>query len=175
MIRQAWVVFVAAALCGVGGARAAAGLEPGARVTGYSPKHLTGPDKGTKECPPCKYAAGPFIQIFINGESAENTQSLTLKLEAALAAHEKYRGVVVVTDETRKPEMEKWAAEWKLVKTGLCYLPVGIRTSTSREYNVGDAKNVLIVSNAKKVLQSFENAGVADLDKALKLLADATQ
>ncbi|HYG73851.1 MAG TPA: hypothetical protein VEK08_02370 [Planctomycetota bacterium] len=29
----------------------AAGLDAGSKLPGYNPKHLTGPDKGSKECP----------------------------------------------------------------------------------------------------------------------------
>jgi len=29
----------------------AAGLDTGSNLPGYNPKHLSGPDKGTKECP----------------------------------------------------------------------------------------------------------------------------
>jgi len=148
----------------------AAGLEPGARLASYAPKHLTGPDKGTRQCPPCKYAAGPFVQIFINGDSDENIKALTLKLEATLAGKNKLHGAVVMMDETRRPDIEKWVKEWNLEKTALCYVLVGIRGSVARDYKLEDAKNVLIISDEKKVLRSVENASVEDFERALKAL-----
>jgi hypothetical protein len=149
---------------------AAEGLEPGEPVTGYQPKHVSGEHKGTRECPPCKYGKGPLIQMFIHGETLENTQAFSTKLDAALKANEKLRGFVIVTDEQLKLEMEKWAAEWKLEKVALCYLPFSIKSTTLREYNISAAKNVIVVSNAKKVIQSFENAKPDDLERTLNLL-----
>lgn len=151
-------------------ALSAAGLEPGDNLASYSPKHLTGPDKGTRQCPPCKYSAGPFVQLFINGETDEHTKALTLKLEAALLAREKLHGAVIIMDETRRPDIEKWAKDWNLDKTALCYLLVGIRGTVARAYKLGDTKNLLIISNEKKVMQSIENASVEDFDRAMKKL-----
>jgi protocatechuate 3,4-dioxygenase, beta subunit len=148
----------------------AAGLEAGASVDGYTPKHLTGPDKGTKDCPPCKYSAGPMIQIFVNSDSAENVAALATKLEAVVKANDKLHGVITVIDETRKPEVEKWATDWKLEKAALTLLSTSFKGTVSKAYNLGTAKNVVVVSNAKKVLQSFENMEATDFEKAAAAL-----
>jgi hypothetical protein len=151
----------------------AAGLEAGATLDSYTPKHLTGPDKGTKQCPPCKYAAGPMIQIFVNSDAADNVAALAAKLEAVVAANNKIHGIITVVDETRKPDVEKWVIEWKLEKAALTLLSTSYKGTVSKAYNLGTAKNVVVVSNAKKVLQSFEDMTAADFDKAAGLLKDA--
>lgn len=151
----------------------AAGLEPGSGVDSYTPKHLTGPDKGTKQCPPCKYSAGPMIQIFVNSDAADKVEALAMKLEAVLKANDKIHGVITIIDETRKPDVEKWATEWKIEKTALTILSTSFKGTVSKAYNLGTAKNVVVVSNAKKVLQSFEGLGAADFDKVAALVKDA--
>ena len=150
----------------------AAGLEAGSGIDSYTPKHLTGPDKGTKQCPPCKYSAGPMIQIFVNSDAADNVEALAAKMEAVLKTNDKIHGVITIIDETRKPDVEKWAADWKLEKTALTILSTSFKGTVSKAYNLGSAKNVVVVSNAKKVLQSFEDIGAADFEKVAAVLKD---
>ena len=152
-----------------------AGLEKDSMVPFYNPVHLTGPDKGTKTCPPCTYAAGSMIQIWINTDIEQNVAALAAKLEKFLAVNDKVHGFVIVTDESRKPEIVKWASEFKLEKAALCYLPIGVRTKVSNDYKLEKATNVIVVSTKKKVIASFENATPEDFDKAAAALSAANK
>jgi len=98
---------------------------------------------------------------------------LAAKLETTLKDNQTFRGVVVFTDESLKQELEKWAVEWKLEKTGLCYLNASAKTQISNAYKIGGAKNLIVISTKKKVLASFENVQAADFEKIASQLKDA--
>jgi len=140
----------------------AAGLEKGAGVTPYQPTHLAGPDKGTTQCPPCKYGQGPLVQIFVNGDDEKNVAGVAAKLEKMVAAHGgKVYGVVIVTSAAQKESAAKWATDLKIEKSAMATGDDKI----AKQYQIGDAKNVVLISNKGKVEAKFENLMEADFSK----------
>ena len=117
----------------------------------------------------------PLIQIWVNGDAAENVAGLAAKLETTLNENEKFRGFMVNTDESLKQEIEKYAVDWKLEKAGLCYLSISAKSQISNAYKLGSAKNVVVISDKKKVIASFENVPAGEFDKIAQQLKDTTK
>ena len=111
-----------------------------------------------------------MIQVWINFDDADNATALIAQLEKALSADATLHGFVIVTDESRKPELQKWAAEVKPEKTALTYLSVGVKGKVSNDYRIGEARNVVIVSRNKTALASFEDLSAAEFSKAIAAL-----
>ncbi|MBS1709733.1 MAG: hypothetical protein JSS65_13560 [Armatimonadetes bacterium] len=76
---------------------AGAGLKPGERVTPFHPSHVVGPLAGTSNCFPCTFQQRPQVQVWVNGDSAENVLAIEGNLQKAMEANKKaeFKALVV--------------------------------------------------------------------------------
>jgi hypothetical protein len=93
-------------------------------------------------------------------------------VEKLAAADPQLHAFVIITDESRKPDLQKWIEELKLEKLGLVYLPVGVKGRVSSEYKLEKSKNVIVVSTKKRVTANFEDVAAKDFEKVIAAVKD---
>jgi hypothetical protein len=158
---------------------AESGLKVGETVSPFHPTHVTGPLKGTTNCPPCTFGARPQVQVWMNGDDTKNLVFITRLLDQQMKAKEKSQlkaFVIVLTDtpdETAKL-LEAVAARVGTKDVGLAYLSKKDEAVSDYKFNVSnDVKNTIFVYRDKKVSEKFVNLksdeqGLADLAKAIE-------
>ncbi|MGI8923843.1 MAG: hypothetical protein ACR2HJ_07360 [Fimbriimonadales bacterium] len=48
---------------------------------------MSGPDKGTKNCPPCTYGNRPAVQVWVNGDDMKIVNSIAKLLHESVEAN----------------------------------------------------------------------------------------
>jgi protocatechuate 3,4-dioxygenase beta subunit len=151
------------------------GLAVGESVTPFHPKHLSGPDKGTDTCPPCKYGSRPAVQIWANGETAENIAAFAKLLSAEVAdskADLKAFIINLAPNESAEHSATKMATGAP-ANIGFAMLPSTDQAVKNYKVNTSnDVKNTVFVYRNKKVVAKFVNlkadkAGLGQLVAAI--------
>lgn len=154
------------------------GLKVGETVSPFHPTHVTGPLKGTTNCPPCTFGARPQVQVWANGDDIKNLLFITRMLDREMKANEKPElkaFVIVLTDtpeETAKM-LEAVATRAGTKDVGLAYLSKKDAAVSDYKFNVSsDVKNTVFVYRDKKVSEKFINLkadeqGLGELAKAI--------
>jgi protocatechuate 3,4-dioxygenase, beta subunit len=117
-------VFASSALTLVGFYNGDSGPAIGQGVPAFEPAHVTGPDKGTHDCPACKYTKSPGVQIWINGESDATIVGLVHSLEQQMVQYRKNDlHVFFVWPTKQNPErLEKLAKQAGVKEVAFLYL-----------------------------------------------------
>lgn len=151
------------------------GLSVGESVTPFHPTHVTGPDKGTDTCPPCKYGARPAVQVWVNNDSHENVMKIAQLLNKNAAANENFKGFVIFVTTTPKElggKIESVVTESGLNKIGCAVIDPKNEALTNYKINLDkDIKNTVFVYKNKKVVAKFVN--LTSDDKGLGQLTAA--
>ncbi|MFN3729288.1 MAG: hypothetical protein ACK4XJ_06205 [Fimbriimonadaceae bacterium] len=160
------------------------GLKVGEMVTPFHPKHVSGPDKGTDTCPPCKYGDRPQIQVWVNGDSLDNVKKiagdLNKQVQANKAADLK-AFVIFVVEPSKMADMQKKIAD-VATQTGYNDIAMAVLPSDNpavKAYKMNlDAtvKNTVFVYRNKKVEAKFVNLvadakGIEALNASVKKVA----
>lgn len=140
------------------------GLEVGEMVTPFHPTHLSGPDKGTDTCPPCKYGTRPAVQAWINGDSDENVSSIMKTLNGSVAKSKAdLKGFVIylATDEAgakKAATLAKSAEKNKMDGIAVAKLDSGNEAVKNYKVNTdASVKNTIFVYKNRKVVAKFVN------------------
>ncbi len=182
-IAFAVVALIAVARLAASAGTPQSGVEKGAALPAYHPKHVAGPDRNTDACPVCKYPFNPAIQVWVNTDQEANVAAIAQALDEAVKEHadKKLKAFVVFINPFGDPSEAVEARLAKLVEqkglrnVAVCYLPdakhpavagYGINTDAS-------VKNTVFVYRARKVESKFVNlagnaAGLAELKAAIK-------
>jgi hypothetical protein len=164
------------------------GLEVGATVPAYHPRHATGANAGSDACPPCTYGARPAVQVWVNGDTPENVGKIAKNLETAMSTYsaKEFKSWVVFmascVGEDNKcdgmdAKLKDLAKANSLEKVGLVYLdPTNAGTKLYKVNAAPEVKNTVFVYVKKKVVAKFVNleaneAGLAELNKAIAAAA----
>lgn len=154
------------------------GLAVGDTVPAYHPTHISGPDKGTDNCPPCTYGARPAVQMWFSpGEDTKTIEAFAKVLNTAVEDNKKveFKGFLInLTD------CEKCVDKVKVIAKATPYQKIAFATLASsneavKSYKVSTDKsimNTVFVYKDKKVIAKFVNLkadkqGLADLQKAI--------
>ncbi len=152
------VLAVAYAVSGV-----ESGLAVGESVTPFHPTHVSGPDKGTDTCPPCKYGSRPAVQAWISpAEKAEVVAAIGKTLEGAETKYAKteFQGFMIMLTrcDACVDKAKTYATESKTSKIAVATLDVN--NEAIKNYKVNTAKdmlNTVFVYKNKKVVEKFVN------------------
>lgn len=172
------VAALAIAAFGFVGSGEKSGIEVGEMVSAYHPKHVSGPDAGTDNCPPCTYGNRPAVQIWLNpSEDAKNVEAFAKFLNEAVVGNKKadLKGFLINLTHCQMC-IDKVTAMAKSTP----YQQIGIATLSSTDaavdaYKVNTAKeikNTVFVYKNKKVVAKFVNLkadeqGLMALKKAI--------
>jgi hypothetical protein len=161
------------------------GLKVGQKVFAFHPKHVAGPHKGTDACPPCTFGNLPQVQVWVNGDDAENVGAIAKALQAAMDAHKDAKlktFVIVLTDPAKSEATAKWI-EGAAKKVGtpdvaMAYLPTNDEAVKNYQVNTArDVKNTIFVYRDRTVKSKFVNlkADAKGLSELKKAIAGITQ
>lgn len=158
------------------------GLAVGKMLPAYDPVHVAGPDKGTNTCPVCKYGPRPAVQVWVNGDSAENVAALAKFLEKTVGANKAkdMKAFVVFlntsgkSDKAVSQELTKMAEGLGIKEIAFAYLPAAEKGPIQAyAINTDSAvKNTIFVYRNRKVAAKFVNLkadsnGLTSLNKAI--------
>lgn len=166
MVKKVLISLVAAALAAFAFASIKSGLEVGEMVTPFHPKHLSGPDKGTDTCPPCKYGARPAVQVWNNGDAGENISKIAKVLNGEVAdSKAEFKAFVINLVST--PDCEQaakdMAAKLPYQNIAITILPADNSAVKNYKVNVSpEVKNTVFVYRNKKVVAKFVNFQATD-------------
>ena len=155
------------------------GLNVGETVTPFNPTHISGPDKGTDNCPPCTYGDRPAIQVWLSPkESAENVEAFAKAISEAVKTHKEseFKGFLI-----NLTMCDGCVNKAKAMAKDTAYTNIGIATLSMEDkavarYKVNtsnEVKNTVIVYKDKKVVSKFVNLkldkyGLKKLNAAIK-------
>jgi hypothetical protein len=154
------------------------GLKVGEKVTPFNPTHITGPLKGTSDCPPCTFGARPQVQVWVNADNMMNVVKIARLLEAEMQQKSKSElkaFVILLTDtpdETGK-FLTALAERIGAKQVGLAYLKKSDEAVRNYKVNAGEeVKNTIFVYKNKTVSEKFVNLkadekGLGDLSAAI--------
>jgi hypothetical protein len=115
------------------------------------------------------FGASTVIQVWIIQDGAANPAGLATNLEKFLAANPAFKGSVIFTDESKRPDLVKMAAAEKIEKADLAVLPAANKDSTMKAFKLSaQAKNTIHVYKDKKVAATFVDVGDADFAKVIE-------
>lgn len=140
------------------------GLAVGEDCPAFDPKHVSGPDKGTKACPMCKYGYQQGIMIWMNTDDWNNMALLTSALEKEISKRglKKLRVFLMYMNPEgkSKEDMEKmltdFSAKNDLKKVAITYIPSPTDDETAGSYEINPDKKV------KNTIFVFKKRGVVD-------------
>jgi hypothetical protein len=135
----------------------ASGLRPGEQVEPWNPIHVTGPDRGTNQCPVCTYLEKPVVVVF--AKDTTNTAELATRLEP-LASEYRTAGlrVVVAVVDIGPDRAKALAADLKFADISLCYLPPMSGPKELKAYRIDPAvENTVMVYKNYTVAATFVN------------------
>ena len=137
------------------------GLNVGESVTPFHPSHVTGPDKGTDTCPPCKYGARPAVQVWVNGDSTENIAKLASVLNQTAGKNENFKGFVIWVSDNKDQAagtLKTIAGKHNFDAIGMAVIDPKNEAINNYKINLDkEVKNTVIVYKNKKVVQKFVN------------------
>jgi protocatechuate 3,4-dioxygenase beta subunit len=156
-------------------ALANSGLGLGESVTPFHPTHITGPDKGTDTCPPCKYGAIPAVQVWVNGDSMENVSKIAGVLNKNAVGNSKFKGFVIFVSKSKDTTaklIQNVATKTGFNAIGMAVIDPGNEAIENYKINLdSEIKNTVFVYKNKKVMAKFVNLEASD--KGLSELGDA--
>ena len=152
------------------------GLAVGEMVTPFNPTHISGPDKGTTNCPPCTYGDRPAIQVWLSpSESAENVEAFAKAISYAVKKNKKseFKGFLI-----NLTFCDDCVDKAHRTAKNLKYDNIGFATLASKDgavkrYKVNTSKevtNTVFIYKDKKVVAKFVNLKL-DKDGLKKLNA----
>ena len=139
------------------------GLDVGDMVTPFNPTHLSGPDKGTTNCPPCTYGDRPAVQIWLSpSESAETVEAFAKTISKAVKKYKKSEFKGFLINLTYCGDCEDKAK--KTVKNfkydNIAFATLASNDGAVKRYKVNTSKevtNTIFVYKDKKVVAKFVN------------------
>lgn len=152
------------------------GLKPGDMTSAFEPIHVAGPDKGTETCPVCKYGSRPAVQVWHNGDAAQNVVDLANHLDKKVAASKnefKAFTVGIADTEAQRDAVVKIGGMIEGGHVGVTYLASSDPALKAYKINTDSSvKNTVIVYKDRKVVATMVNvkadkAGLKALDAAL--------
>lgn len=154
------------------------GLKPGEYVSPFHPQHLSGPDKGTDTCPPCKYGNLPAVQVWLNKEDPKTAMEITKVVNNAVKQSKtNLKGFVLHVTKDNASKNQAKAAAQAAEAAGLVKVAVATVEPTNEaiaNYKINlkpEMKNTILVYRKRQIIASMVNlktpADMAKLEKAL--------
>jgi protocatechuate 3,4-dioxygenase beta subunit len=152
------------------------GLQPGETVSAFHPNHISGPDKGTDTCPPCKYGNRPAVQVWVNHESADVMVPVIQHLNKRVAASKNEFKAFVINVASCAGCMDRandYAKKANSPLVAIANLNADDEAVQAYKFRMNkDVTNTVIVYRNRKVVANFVNfkptaANMKALDAAI--------
>jgi protocatechuate 3,4-dioxygenase, beta subunit len=148
------------------------GLEVGAHCPAFDPLHVSGPDKGKKACPMCKYGYGQGIMVWFNHANLDHMKDFVLALENEMRSkgEKKLRVFFIYMNPFYKEnptdvetgiiarKLREWCEQQKLHKVAMTWIPSPVDEDTAGVYEINpEAKNTVFVYKKRTVAAKWVN------------------
>ncbi|MBA3726154.1 MAG: hypothetical protein H0W86_06800 [Armatimonadetes bacterium] len=154
------------------------GLSVGEITTPFHPTHVSGPDKGTKNCPPCTYGNRPAVRVWVNGDDSKNVASIAKLLHESVEGNmaSEFKGFVIFL--SGQADAEALAKETGYEDIASTFIAKDSKAVAAYKINLDpEVKNTILVYKDKKVSAKFVNFvadknGLAELTGAIDAIAN---
>jgi hypothetical protein len=149
------------------------GPAVGDECPAFDPKHISGPDKGKKACPMCKYGQGQGVLIWWNTEDPKNIAHLSKKLEEEIQRKglQRIRVFIMYMNPARESTavVEKKLMQFsevnQLTNVALTYIPEPTDPETAGLYSINPdekVRNTIIVYKKRGAFAKTVNLSITD-------------
>ncbi|MDZ4713997.1 MAG: hypothetical protein SH819_00875 [Cytophagales bacterium] len=144
------------------------GLAIGTDCPAYDPQHVSGPDKGTKACPMCKYGSQQGVMIWVNNDDWEALRIMAQRLESEINVRglRNFRAFIMYMNPDKKPlaEVRKMLTDFstklKLSRAAITYIPDPSDADTAGLFEISpsrEVKNTVLIYKKRAVVGKFIN------------------
>jgi protocatechuate 3,4-dioxygenase beta subunit len=163
------IILIIALSCGtVCAQELQSGPNVGDECPAFDPQHVSGPDKGKKTCPMCKYGQGQGVLIWWNTDDPRNIAVIVQKLEAQIEKQslQKIRVFVMYmnpnleTKDVVEEKLKRFVEKNELKKVAITYIPGPKDEETAGLYNINpdqSVKNTVIVYKKRGAFAKLVN------------------
>lgn len=161
------------------------GLSTGEYVSPFHPTHVSGPDKGTDTCPPCKYGKLPAVQAWFNphADAAEVMAIAKVVEEEVEKKPSNLKGFMIMLSncaacEGKAKNLAIDAEKKGLDKVAFAYINSKDESIANYKINTDDkVKNTIMVYKNRQVVAKFVNLknSPAELARLRSALASAAK
>lgn len=160
------------------------GPDVGDECPAFDPKHVSGPDKGKKACPMCKYGQGQGVLIWWNTDDPKNIAAIVQRLEKQIEKQslQKIRVFVMYMNPNQEPtsvvedKLKRFAEKNELKKVAITYIPGPRDEDTAGLYKINpdaEIRNTVIVYKkrgafAKQVNMTSTDDAIDELIKTVE-------
>ncbi len=149
------------------------GPNVGDECPAFDPQHISGPDKGKKACPMCKYGQGQGVLIWWNTDDPRNIAAIVQRLERQIEKQslQKVRVFVMYMNPNQESssvvedKLKRFAEKNELKSVAITYIPGPEDEDTAGLYKINpDAKvkNTVIVYKKRGVFAKQVNMSSTD-------------
>lgn len=150
------------------------GLAIGTDCPAFDPQHVSGPDKGTKACPMCKYGYQQGVMIWVNDNDWVALSYIAKRLETEIEGRglRKFRAFIMYMNPDSKPlpevmkALSDFSASLKLSRLAVTYIPSPTDEVTARLFEINPdkkIKNTVLIYKKRKVVGKIINQDPAHL------------
>lgn len=154
------------------------GLAIGTDCPAFDPVHISGPDRGTKACPMCKYGYQQGVMIWVNDNDWSALGTIAKRLETEMDARgvRKFRAFIMYMNPDKKPSAEVmktlsvFSAGLKLNRVALTFIPNPSDPETAGLFEINPDKNVrntVLIYKKRKVAGKLINLEPASLNELM--------
>lgn len=153
------------------------GLAIGKDCPAFDPYHVSGPDKGTRTCPMCKYGYQQGVMVWVNNNDWESLSRIAERLEAEISKKgiKKMRAFIIYMNPDQRPLEEVMktltdlSRQAKLDRVAITCIPGPADPKSAKLFQINpdkEIKNTVFVYKGRKVFDKFINLDATrDLDK----------
>lgn len=155
------------------------GLAIGKDCPAFDPYHMSGPDKGTRACPMCKYGSRQGIMVWVNNDDWTSLSVIAQRLESEIDRRglKELRAFIIYMNPDQRPmdqvmkTLTDLSRDAKLDKVAVTCIPGPADPKSAKLFQINadkEIKNTVFVYKSRKVFEKFINLDAArDLDKLL--------
>jgi protocatechuate 3,4-dioxygenase, beta subunit len=139
----------------------------------FDPQHVSGPDKGKKTCPMCKYGQGQGVLIWWNTDDPKNIAAIVQRLEEQISKQglHKIRVFVMYMNPNLEAttvveeKLKRFAEKNELKKVSITHIPGPTDEESAGSYKINpdvEVKNTVIVYKKRGTFAKHINMVATD-------------
>ncbi|MEP6514202.1 MAG: hypothetical protein ABJA79_10045, partial [Parafilimonas sp.] len=144
------------------------GLAMRENMPAMDPYHITGPDKGTKTCPMCKYGRGQGIMVWWNSEDIRPFMQMMQRMDVKIqqSGFQKLRVFGIYMNpgkesiERVKQRMQSWIDIYGFQNVAILCIPSPSDSATAELYHINpspEIENTIFIYKQRRVADKFIN------------------
>lgn len=154
------------------------GLPIGTDGPAFDPYHVSGPDKGTRTCPMCKYGSQQGVMIWVNSPDWNALAPIVQRMESEAENRglRKFRVFVIYMNPEHKAlgevmkESRTFAERLDLQKVAITCIPDPTDAESARLFEINPDKkvrNTVLVYKKRKMVSKTINLEASGLDELI--------